>query len=92
LKKLNERNWWTVGSQPAVDAAPSSHETYGWGPRGGYVFQKAFVEFLATKEEVQLLEEKIVKRGRGQLTYFAANMLVSLPSLAPQGRLPRYMH
>ena len=78
LNKLNERSWWTVGSQPAVDAAPSSDETYGWGPRGGYVFQKAFVEFFATKEEVQQLVEKIAKRGRGQVTYFAANMLVSL--------------
>jgi methylenetetrahydrofolate reductase (NADPH) len=82
LRKLNERAWWTVGSQPAVDAAPSSDETYGWGPRDGYVFQKAFVEFFATKEEVRQLGEKIVKHGRGQLTYFAANMLVSLPPLA----------
>ena len=78
LKKLNERSWWTVGSQPAVDAAASSDETYGWGPRGGYVFQKAFVEFFATKDEVQRLWEKIAKHGRGQLTYFAANMLVGL--------------
>lgn len=78
LKKLNERRWWTVGSQPAADAVPSSDETYGWGPKGGYVFQKAFVEFFATKDEVQRLGEKIAKHGRGQLTYFAANMLVSL--------------
>jgi len=90
LKKLNERSWWTVGSQPAVDAAPSSHETYGWGPRGGYVFQKSFVEFFATKEEVQQLGERIEKHGRGQLTYFAANMLVSLNSLALQDRLTGY--
>jgi methylenetetrahydrofolate reductase (NADPH) len=85
LKKLNERGWWTVGSQPAVDATPSSDETYGWGPRGGYVFQKAFVEFFATKEEVQQLREKIEKHGRWQLAYFAANMLVCRPSLAPLG-------
>ena len=90
LNKLNERGWWTVGSQPAVDAAPSSDETYGWGPRGGYVFQKAFVEFFAAKEEVQQLEEKIAKRGQGKITYFAANLLVSLPSIAPYDRLTRY--
>ncbi len=90
LKTLTERSWWTVGSQPAADAKPSSDEIYGWGPRGGYVFQKAFVEFFATKDEVQRLEEKIAKHGRGQLTYFAANMLVCLPLFAPQGLLTRY--
>jgi methylenetetrahydrofolate reductase (NADPH) len=40
LLKMNTRGWWTVASQPAVDGASSSDEVFGWGPRGGFVFQK----------------------------------------------------
>jgi methylenetetrahydrofolate reductase (NADPH) len=56
----------------------SDDEVYGWGPRGGYVFQKAFVEFFCTKEDVDILEERIRSRGQGWVTFFAANMMVSL--------------
>ena len=46
LLHLNSRGWWTIASQPAVDGVPSSHPIHGWGPKGGFVFQKAFVEFF----------------------------------------------
>lgn len=46
LLALNARNWWTIASQPAVDGLPSSHPIHGWGPKNGFVFQKAFVEFF----------------------------------------------
>ena len=46
LLHLNARNWWTIASQPAVDGVPSSDPIHGWGPKGGFVFQKAFVEFF----------------------------------------------
>ncbi|KAG8856825.1 hypothetical protein FRB91_000324 [Serendipita sp. 411] len=75
LSKLNAKGWWTVASQPAVDAAPSDDETYGWGPRGGYVFQKAFVEFFCTKEDVMRIESKLIVTKSEWVTYFAANML-----------------
>ena len=78
LTALNSRGWWTVGSQPALDAVSSDDEVYGWGPKGGYVFQKAFVEFFCTKEDVAMLEERIRSKGQGWLTFFAANMMVSL--------------
>lgn len=68
---------WTVGSQPAVDAARSEDEIVGWGPRGGYVFQKAFVEFFVTENEVNRLKEKVKKEGNGLITMYAANRKVS---------------
>ena len=43
---IEERGWWSVASQPAVDGLPSSDHVFGWGPKGGFVFQKAFVEFF----------------------------------------------
>lgn len=77
LIKLNSKGWWTVGSQPAIDAAPSGDPIYGWGPRGGYVFQKAFVEFFCTKDDVTMLEARIKSKGGGWITFFASNMVVS---------------
>lgn len=46
----------------------------GWGPRGGYVFQKAFVEFFADEKDVATIEENIKTRGGGWVDYFAANL------------------
>lgn len=43
---IDERGWWSVASQPAVDGVPSADPVFGWGPKGGFVFQKAFVEFF----------------------------------------------
>ncbi|KAG8899819.1 hypothetical protein FRB99_006434 [Tulasnella sp. 403] len=72
LLKMTERGWWTVGSQPAVDSAPSAHDVFGWGPPGGYVFQKAFVEFFCEEDVVRSLERKI-KQMSGWVTWYASN-------------------
>lgn len=70
---------WTVGSQPAVDAAKSEDPVHGWGPRGGYVFQKAFVEFFVTKSEVDRLQERLASRTDEIISMYAANKKASLP-------------
>ncbi|KAJ1957596.1 methylenetetrahydrofolate reductase 1, partial [Dipsacomyces acuminosporus] len=44
LVRLNKLGYWTLASQPALDGVNSSDSTYGWGPKGGYIYQKAFVE------------------------------------------------
>ena len=76
LEKLTHKGWWTVGSQPTVDGASSADEVFGWGPRGGYVFQKAFVEFFAVKQDVERIERKVKLRGKGLVDYFAGNVQV----------------
>ena len=73
LERLTKRGWWTVFSQPAVDGMNSSDETFGWGPAGGYVYQKGFVEFFAEKSDVEKLEERIKNKGGGWVDFFAAN-------------------
>lgn len=73
LESLTRRGWWTVFSQPAVDGASSSDEVFGWGPAGGYVFQKGFVEFFAERADVERLEKKINSKGDGWVDFFAAN-------------------
>lgn len=37
---LNQSERWTVGSQPAVNGVESGDDVFGWGPKGGYIFQK----------------------------------------------------
>jgi len=73
LENLTKRGWWTVGSQPAVDAMSSTDPVVGWGPRSGYVFQKCFVEFFCEKKDLELLEEKISSRGHKWVHYYACN-------------------
>lgn len=79
----DEQHWWTVGSEPAVDGAPSSHEVHGFGPKAGYVYQKAFVEFFLPEEDFLIFEKRAreeerlrKERGEGEeglIQYFAGN-------------------
>jgi methylenetetrahydrofolate reductase (NADPH) len=78
LERLTKRGWWTVGSQPAVDAVSSEDDLVGWGPKGGYIFQKAFVEFFAEQEIVTWLRSRIHERGHGLVSFYAGNLEVSL--------------
>jgi methylenetetrahydrofolate reductase (NADPH) len=51
LLSLIKKGWWTVASQPAVAGVRSNDKVFGWGPKNGFVFQKAFVEFFLSSED-----------------------------------------
>ncbi|XP_077997993.1 methylenetetrahydrofolate reductase (NADPH)-like [Glandiceps talaboti] len=57
LIDINERGVLTINSQPNVCAKPSTDPVVGWGDPGGYVFQKAYVEFFTTRENAKALLE-----------------------------------
>lgn len=42
LKYLNKNGIWTISSQPKVNGAKSDDTIYGWGSKGGYVYQKVY--------------------------------------------------
>lgn len=46
LKPLNARGLYTINSQPRVNGAPSADPVVGWGPAGGVVYQKGYLEFF----------------------------------------------
>lgn len=46
LTELNKNYLFTINSQPRVNCAASNDPIFGWGPVGGYVFQKEYIEFL----------------------------------------------
>ncbi|KAH9952074.1 methylenetetrahydrofolate reduct [Amylocystis lapponica] len=73
LEQLTRKGWWTVGSQPAINGEKSTDEVVGWGPRGGYVYQKCFIEFFAKAADVEDIERKVEQEGRGWVDFFAGN-------------------
>lgn len=40
LLRVNRQGILTINSQPNINGKPSSDPVVGWGPSGGYVFQK----------------------------------------------------
>ncbi|CAL1705551.1 unnamed protein product [Somion occarium] len=85
VEKLTKNGWWTVGSQPAVNGADSSDEVVGWGPTGGYVYQKSFVEFFVEEQDLEKIETKIRERGGGWVDYFAGNLQGECRTNVPEG-------
>jgi methylenetetrahydrofolate reductase (NADPH) len=71
LVDINKRGLFTINSQPPVDGAKSSDPVYGWGPRNGYVYQKAYLEVLVHPSLIKTLIERMDKDP--EITYFAVN-------------------
>ncbi len=61
LVSINLNGYLTINSQPQVNAAPSDAPDVGWGGAGGFVFQKAYVEFFTTKAKMLELMERAKK-------------------------------
>ncbi|KAI9710848.1 MAG: hypothetical protein M1828_002020 [Chrysothrix sp. TS-e1954] len=81
LVELNKRSILTINSQPPVNGAKSSHPIYGWGPRNGYCYQKAYLEVLVSPE---LVSDLITRMERDpHVTYYAVNQHGDLKTNAP---------
>lgn len=72
LINLNEKFYFTVASQPAVNCASSKDKILGWGPSNGFIYQKAFVEmFVSKKEWDEKLLPKLTSCGKSVSYYYA---------------------
>ncbi|CAO1616975.1 unnamed protein product [Jaminaea pallidilutea] len=71
LATLNSLGYLTINSQPAVDGVRSEDEVHGWGPKGGYVYQKAYLEFFISPRQLDRLIAQIEQDP--QITYHAVN-------------------
>lgn len=71
LARMNELGYLTINSQPAVDGASSTDKTHGWGPAGGYVYQKAYLEFFVAPHLLDELVKRVERDPR--ITYYAVN-------------------
>lgn len=72
LTSLNQMGFWTINSQPQVNGARSTDPLVGWGGPGGYVYQKAYVEFFVSPDGLKRLIEQVKKYP--SLTYQAVNL------------------
>ena len=50
LVALNRYGFLTINSQPRVNGESSTDPSVGWGSPGGYVYQKAYLEFFVCPE------------------------------------------
>jgi methylenetetrahydrofolate reductase (NADPH) len=53
LKPLNRRAVLTINSQPAANGMRSEDPQVGWGPPGGYVYQRQYLEFFCSRETLR---------------------------------------
>lgn len=88
LFELNERGWFTLASQPAVDGCPSTDSILGWGPPNGRLFQKSFVEFFVPKKEwdCKLLPRLSDDIESATITYFCGDSTGKITSNLPVGK------
>ncbi|KAH3666757.1 hypothetical protein OGAPHI_003206 [Ogataea philodendri] len=69
LIRLNEILCFTVSSQPATNCSKSSDKIFGWGPKNGYVYQKAFVEMFVSKKHWEQLLPRL--QANDYVSYYA---------------------
>ncbi|KAK1786994.1 hypothetical protein P4O66_017367 [Electrophorus voltai] len=86
LEKVNRRGVLTINSQPNINGKPSSDPVVGWGPPGGYVFQKAYLEFFTSSENVNALL-KVLKKYEPRVNYHIVNVqgknITNAPDMQP---------
>jgi methylenetetrahydrofolate reductase (NADPH) len=71
LVEVNRRGFLTINSQPAIDGEKSSHPTHGWGPKNGYVYQKAYLECFCHPKVLDQVLSKVEKDPN--ITFHAVN-------------------
>jgi len=55
LVQFNRKGILTINSQPAVNGTKSTDPIVGWGVANGYVYQKAYLEFFTSAENIPAL-------------------------------------
>ncbi|KAF2325621.1 hypothetical protein GH714_031264 [Hevea brasiliensis] len=72
LGKINLKGFLTINSQPAVNGERSDSPSVGkLGGPGGYVYQKAYLEFFCSTDKLQVLVDKC--KSFPLITYMAVN-------------------
>ncbi|KAJ6908840.1 hypothetical protein NC651_019039 [Populus alba x Populus x berolinensis] len=71
LSRINLKGFLTINSQLAVNAEKSDSPSVGWRGLGGYVYQKAYLEFFCSKEKLNALVERC--KAFPLVTYMAVN-------------------
>ncbi|EER08220.1 Methylenetetrahydrofolate reductase, putative [Perkinsus marinus ATCC 50983] len=89
LIRLNQCNMLTINSQPRVNGALSTDPYVGWGPAGGFVYQKAYVEFFCPEGQLEQLIRGIEAEKYDSISYMAVTADGSKvrSNIPPQGQV-----
>jgi len=71
LRDINRFGYMTINSQPPVNGVCSDHPVFGWGGRGGRVYQKAYVECFCSPAHFERLRQAAQKYP--SLSYYAVS-------------------
>ncbi|XP_041498990.1 methylenetetrahydrofolate reductase isoform X2 [Microtus oregoni] len=86
LLRVNRLGILTINSQPNINGKPSSDPVVGWGPSGGYVFQKAYLEFFTSPETMEALLQ-VLKKYELRVNYHIVDVqgknITNAPELQP---------
>lgn len=74
LVHINHLGFWSINSQPRICGLPSTNPTFGWGTAGGYVYQKAYVEFFCSAAKLQIFMQVIHADKYGAMSYIASDV------------------
>lgn len=59
LRYFNKKGILTINSQPNVNGLQSNDPVFGWGYPNGYVYQKAYLEFFTSINNLPYLQEAL---------------------------------
>jgi methylenetetrahydrofolate reductase (NADPH) len=71
IAELNRRGFLSINSQPAVNGEKSDHPLYGWGGAGGRVYQKAYLEFFTSPDNLKLVKK--ILEEKPHLVFYAVD-------------------
>lgn len=71
LRVMNMNGFLSINSQPRVNGKPSTDPAVGWGRPDGFVYQKAYLEFFTSTENLTFLRELSTKYP--SITYHAVD-------------------
>ena len=72
LARTIKNQFFTINSQPRVNGAVSTDESFGWGGPNGYVYQKAYLEFFTNAFNLEKLTH--VAKSYPHVTFHAMNV------------------
>lgn len=77
LIEINKKGFFTLNSQPSLNAVRSNDKVYGWGPKNGYVYQKQYLEFFVHKDILGRLLKSIDAHNQsataGSISYYSVD-------------------
>uniref|UniRef100_A0A1I8GKA4 Methylenetetrahydrofolate reductase n=1 Tax=Macrostomum lignano TaxID=282301 RepID=A0A1I8GKA4_9PLAT len=73
LAGLSERGLLATNHLLRVNGASSDHPVHGWGGSGGFVYQRAYLEFFLPGRRLPALQSALSSHGGGRVSFHIAD-------------------